>query len=70
MAKQDIMLFSNEGKAIRFNESKIRAMGRTAKGYAVCRWRYWPIKAWKTMTTIELEDDSQDDQDNDSNRCG
>lgn len=26
------MLFSNEGKAIRFNESKIRAMGRTAKG--------------------------------------
>ncbi len=29
---QQIMLFSNEGKAIRFSEDKIRAMGRTAKG--------------------------------------
>lgn len=28
----DIMLFSNEGKAIRFKESAIRVMGRTAKG--------------------------------------
>lgn len=30
--EQEIMLFSNEGKAIRFSESKIRVMGRTAKG--------------------------------------
>lgn len=30
--EQQIMLFSNEGKAIRFDEQKIRAMGRTAKG--------------------------------------
>lgn len=29
---QDIMLFSNEGKVIRFEESKVRAVGRTAKG--------------------------------------
>lgn len=28
----DIMLFSNEGKAIRFKESAIRVMGRSAKG--------------------------------------
>lgn len=28
----DIMLFSNEGKAIRFKENAIRVMGRTAKG--------------------------------------
>jgi DNA gyrase subunit A len=29
---QDIMLFSNAGKAIRFTESAIRPMGRTARG--------------------------------------
>ena len=29
---QEIMLFSNEGKAIRFKESVVRTMGRTAKG--------------------------------------
>lgn len=30
--KQDIMLFSDAGKAIRFNESGVRPMGRTARG--------------------------------------
>jgi DNA gyrase subunit A len=30
--QSDIMLFSSEGKAVRFNESTVRAMGRTAKG--------------------------------------
>ncbi len=29
---QDVMLFSSEGKAIRFNESNVRSMGRTATG--------------------------------------
>ena len=29
---KDVMLFSSEGKAIRFNESLVRAMGRTATG--------------------------------------
>jgi len=28
----DVMLFSSEGKAVRFNESDIRAMGRTSRG--------------------------------------
>lgn len=28
----DIMLFSSAGKAVRFNENDVRAMGRTAKG--------------------------------------
>ncbi|GAB4392223.1 MAG: DNA gyrase subunit A [Gammaproteobacteria bacterium] len=28
----DVMLFTNGGKAIRFNEAKVRAMGRTARG--------------------------------------
>lgn len=30
--KQDIMLFSDAGKAVRFSEDKVRAMGRTARG--------------------------------------
>ena len=29
---RDIMLFNNTGKAVRFKESKVRAMGRTARG--------------------------------------
>jgi DNA gyrase subunit A len=29
---QEIMLFSNVGKVIRFNESQVRSMGRTARG--------------------------------------
>ena len=29
---QDIMLFSSEAKAVRFNENDVRAMGRTARG--------------------------------------
>lgn len=30
--EHDIMLFSNAGKAVRFNETAVRAMGRTARG--------------------------------------
>lgn len=30
--KQDVLLFSDAGKAIRFEESAVRAMGRTARG--------------------------------------
>ncbi|MEJ2322662.1 MAG: DNA gyrase C-terminal beta-propeller domain-containing protein, partial [Gammaproteobacteria bacterium] len=30
--RQDVMLFTSAGKAIRFNESQVRAMGRTAAG--------------------------------------
>lgn len=30
--QQDVMLFSDTGKVIRFNESKVRGMGRTARG--------------------------------------
>ncbi len=29
---QDVMLFSDAGKAVRFHESEVRAMGRTARG--------------------------------------
>ena len=30
--KHDVMLFSNEGKAVRFEEEDVRPMGRTARG--------------------------------------
>ncbi len=30
--KQDVMLFSDAGKAVRFNEEQVRPMGRTARG--------------------------------------
>ena len=30
--EQDIMLFTSEGKAVRFKEENVRAMGRTARG--------------------------------------
>ncbi len=30
--QSDVMLFTDAGKAIRFNETKVRAMGRTARG--------------------------------------
>jgi DNA gyrase subunit A len=30
--EQDVMLFSSEGKAVRFNESTVRAMGRVSRG--------------------------------------
>src|SRR5204862_753854 len=30
--QQDVLLFTNAGKVIRFNESKVRCMGRTACG--------------------------------------
>src|SRR5690554_925271 len=30
--KHDVMLFSDEGKAVRFNEEDVRPMGRTARG--------------------------------------
>ena len=30
--EQDVMLFSSEGKAVRFNESTVRAMGRASRG--------------------------------------
>jgi DNA gyrase subunit A len=30
--KHDVMLFSDEGKAVRFDENDVRAMGRAARG--------------------------------------
>ncbi|MFB2578093.1 MULTISPECIES: DNA gyrase subunit A [unclassified Acinetobacter] len=56
---QQIMLFSNEGKAIRFNETDARSMGRTAKGVRGMRVNF----ATSSLDDDELE---QDNDDNDS----
>lgn len=54
--QDDIMLFSNEGKAIRFKESDVRPMSRTAKG----------VRGMKVNLLAELmEDEEADDSDND-----
>ncbi len=60
--EQQIMLFSNEGKAIRFAETDVRCMGRTAKGVRGIRIG--------TVQDIDQEDlsesDDQDDNDDSS----
>ncbi|MCL1622841.1 DNA gyrase subunit A [Moraxella sp. Tifton1] len=53
--EQEIMLFSNEGKAIRFKESAIRAMGRSAKGVRGIRVNL--------LAHLNLDDDEVLDED-------
>ena len=66
--EQQIMLFSNEGKAIRFAEGDVRAMGRTAKGVRGMRVNF----AGSTLDEDDADvvnddaDNSGDDQDDDS----
>ncbi len=50
--EQQIMLFSNEGKAIRFAETDVRAMGRSAKGVRGMR---------VTIGAAQVEEDVEDD---------
>ncbi|MBH2002579.1 MAG: DNA gyrase subunit A, partial [Moraxellaceae bacterium] len=57
---QQIMLFSNEGKAIRFAETDVRAMGRTAKGVRGMRVSF-------ASNTIESEDAEVENDDSDDN---
>ncbi|WP_089604562.1 DNA gyrase subunit A [Acinetobacter piscicola] len=54
--EQQIMLFSNEGKAIRFSETDARVMGRTAKGVRGMR---------VTLAAAQAEDDVETDIDSD-----
>ena len=57
---QQIMLFSNEGKAIRFAETDVRAMGRTAKGVRGMRVSF----ASSTLSEdADVENDDSDDND-------
>lgn len=53
--EQQIMLFSNEGKAIRFAETDVRAMGRTAKG----------VRGMRVTLAVAPTEDAED-QDHDS----
>ena len=54
--EQQIMLFSNEGKAIRFAETDVRAMGRSAKGVRGMR---------VTFAAATSEEDADTDVDSD-----
>lgn len=57
--EQQIMLFSNEGKAIRFAETDVRAMGRSAKGVRGMRVT---IGAAQVDDIEETEIDSDDEE--------
>jgi DNA gyrase subunit A len=58
------MLFSNEGKAIRFSETDARVMGRTAKGVRGMRVA---LAAAQTEEDVEVDVDSDDEDTSDSN---
>jgi DNA gyrase subunit A len=62
--EQQIMLFSNEGKAIRFSETDARVMGRTAKGVRGMRVA---LAAAQTEEDVEVDVDSDDEDTADSN---
>lgn len=61
--EQQIMLFSNEGKAIRFAETDVRAMGRSAKGVRGMR----VALAARAEDTEDTDTDSEDEDSSDSN---
>jgi DNA gyrase subunit A len=54
--EQQIMLFSNEGKAIRFAETDVRSMGRSAKG----------VRGMRVTIAAAAQAEEQDDNDVDS----
>lgn len=58
---QQIMLFSNEGKAIRFAETDVRAMGRTAKGVRGMRVSF--ASSTLSEEDADVENDESDDND-------
>jgi DNA gyrase subunit A len=62
---QQIMLFSNEGKAIRFPEDKVRAMGRVAKG--VRGMRVTLANQWDSELDEDADDVVAEDDGDDSN---
>ena len=59
---QQIMLFSNEGKAIRFPEDRVRAMGRNAKG--VRGMRVSLASGWEDEDADPVGEDQDDSGDN------
>ncbi len=61
--EQDVMLFANNGKAIRFNEQKVRAMGRSARGVKGMKVS---LLANDAIDDEELLDDSDNEDMNDN----
>ncbi len=59
--KQQVMLFSNEGRAIRFAEDKIREMGRTARGV---RGMKVSLLASQFDDEADIEEDTDDADEN------
>ena len=53
--KQDVMLFSDNGKAVRFAESEVRAMGRAAAGVRGMRLP----KGRQVISLLTAHDESQ-----------
>ncbi|HMC13057.1 MAG TPA: DNA gyrase C-terminal beta-propeller domain-containing protein, partial [Gallionellaceae bacterium] len=53
--KHDVMLFSNEGKAVRFDENDVRAMGRASRGVRGMNLS----KGGKVIALLVAEDENQ-----------
>ena len=60
--EQQIMLFSNEGKAIRFAETDVRSMGRAAKGVRGMRVSFGSAQV-EDVEDVEVDGDDEDSSD-------
>ncbi|WP_180107780.1 DNA gyrase subunit A [Acinetobacter sp. YH12085] len=61
--EQQIMLFSNEGKAIRFAETDVRSMGRSAKGVRGMRVTIGAAAQAEDAEDADVESDDEDNSD-------
>ena len=61
--EQQIMLFSNEGKAIRFAETDVRSMGRSAKGVRGMRVTIGAAAQADENDETEIDSDDEDGSD-------
>lgn len=61
--EQQIMLFSNEGKAIRFAETDVRSMGRSAKGVRGMRVALAVASSEEDLDATDTDSDDEDSSD-------
>ncbi|MFM2331436.1 MAG: hypothetical protein RIQ74_256, partial [Pseudomonadota bacterium] len=61
--EQQIMLFSNEGKAIRFAETDVRSMGRSAKGVRGMRVALAVAASEDDAEVVDTDSDDEDSTD-------
>lgn len=61
--EQQIMLFSNEGKAIRFAETDVRSMGRSAKGVRGMRVALAVTASEDDAEVVDTDSDDEDSTD-------